>query len=178
MARTSPAGRYCRGVAASAAEKTDAYRPLREIRAIKATYIVLCGKRNQDLGRLVRRLSSCSGIDFAPVASSRGRQIAPRHQCAPRLPSSSGRNTVLPGKYRASRISSFPGTFAVFAGKYCRPVRERTPSCGGRHIVPAGKLYRLVGEKLSSRLGNMRPFLLQKRVFYRQTRRAPCICLC
>ncbi len=171
-------GRYCRGVAASGRKKTGAYRPLREIRAIKVTYIVLCGKRNQAWDRLLRRLSSCPGIDFAPDASSRGPQIAPRHQCAPRIPSSSGRNTVLPGKYRASCISSFPGTFAVFGGKHCRPVREPTPSRGGRHIVPAGKLYRLTGEKLSSRLGNMRPFLLQRRIFSRQTRPAPCICLC
>jgi hypothetical protein len=84
----------------------------------------------------------------------------------PVISSRPGSRIVFYGKFPTLTLSSRPGKDTVLAGKRCRPARERTSSYPGTHIVPSGNLYRLAGEKLSSRLGNARSFSLQTCLFF------------
>src|SRR5215217_2693691 len=87
-------------------------------------------------------------------------------------------NIVLPGKPHRLLCEISHPDLIVPSGKRYRPCEETLSSCPGTNIVLPGNIYRLIGEKISSCLGNAPSFPLQKCLFSVRKVRVPCNCLC
>jgi hypothetical protein len=140
------------------------YRPLRENRGRQGFSI--SSRWESEADYLPNRyastpISSRPGRNCARVASNWSLGAAPWKPPRPVISSCLGSRIVFYAKFPTPALSSCPGKDIVLARKRCRPARERTSSYPETHIVLSGDLYRLTGEKLSSRLGNARSFFLQ-----------------
>jgi hypothetical protein len=104
---------------------------------------------------------------YRPAREEIVARVAPNWR-SPRLLISScpGTNIVFYAKFPILTLSSCSGKDIVLVRKRCRPTRERISSPPGTNIVPSGNLYRFIGEKLPSCLGNTRSFPLQTCPFF------------